>query len=102
VRINSRPGRTDSVLAPLECPIKLQSPLLVILVLEVHRLLVVHIIVLDQAVWIILEEIVDCLTFTWIGSDQKIDKAQNIPGNGRLGHDRTQHVVAGILVIPQA
>jgi hypothetical protein len=102
MRINSRPGWTDSVLTPLECPIKLQSPLLVILVLEVHRLLVVHIIVLDQAVWIILEEIVDLLPFTWISPNQKIDKAQNISGNGGLGHDRTQDVVAGILVIPQA
>jgi hypothetical protein len=61
----------------------------------------VHVVVLDQAVWIILEEIVDCLAFTWIGSNQKINKAQNIPGNSRLGHDSTKDVVAGVLVITQ-
>ena len=100
--IYSRSCWANRILAPLECPIKLQSSLLVILVLEVHGLLVVHVIVLNEAVWIILEEIVDLLTFTWIGSNQKIDKTQNVPGNFWLGHDCTQHVVAGIVVIPQA
>jgi hypothetical protein len=57
---------------------------------------------LNEAEGVIFETVIDLLTFTWICRDQKIDKAQDIPGDGGLGHDRTQYVMAGVLVISES